>query len=322
MLNTRFFLLTARFYIIITALIMVSSLAIAQGGWATADYTLLLALHPRMAWYDFSAQRFYRSSIALNNPIELENLRKKAAAVTSEMKSSVDKINRDRNRILKDMNDLEASHKTTVNAMLKDNKDVTAISKSFELKRARLEREFAEKEKEYNKVREAGLDVFYLPKDESNRYLFSIMTEIDQILKRLSRERGNVAIVDRSFVTPPAQTFEPPTGIPGFGLLGSQLYAQLLQTDYRPPQGSNDPNTTPEHMQRVVSGVEGRFQEDFEKGLTQIPALQPVIANVRPRLVLAGGEDLTLIVLQDIFNMNRVSQEVEQRILRILSQMQ
>ncbi|MBU1105617.1 MAG: hypothetical protein KKB51_03030 [Candidatus Riflebacteria bacterium] len=249
-------------------------------------------------------------------------MRQKAATVSSEMKGSVDKISRERNRILKDMNDLELSQKTTINAMLKENKDVTSISKSFELKRNRLEKEFAAKEKEYDSVREAGLDVFYLTRDESNKYLFSIMAELDQILKRLSRERGNVAIVDRSFVTPPAQAFEPPTGIPGFGLLGSQLYAQLLQSDFRPPQGSSDPNTPPEHMQRVVDGLERNFQEEFERVLTQIPALQPVIANVRPRLFLVGGEDLTLTVLQEVFKANRVSPEVEQRILRILPQMQ
>jgi len=309
-------------FIIFAAMLVIPSVAFSQGGWASVDYTLVLALHPRMAWYDFSVQRFYRSNIPMNNESELEKLRKKAAAVTLEMKSSVERVDRERNRILKEMTDLELSRKNTINTMLKENKDVTLISKSYDLKSTRLAKEYADKEKEYEKVRNAGLDVFYLNRTDSDNYLSSIMSEIDQILKQLSRERGNIAIIDRSFLIAPATTYQPPTAIPGFGLLGSQLYAQLLKTDFSVPKGSDAPETPPDHIQRVVTGIEGRFKEDLEKVLTQIPALHPIVANVRPRFFLAGGEDLTMLVIQQVFKLNKVPAEIEQRVLRLLPQMQ
>lgn len=291
-------------------------------GWATVDSTILLAFHPKMAWYDFAAQRFFRPEVPLGNEKEMAKLRAKAAARTAEVQTRLAEVRRNRNRLLQELNTLDQQRRNTVNEMLREGKETASIEESFARKKVRLQEEYDALDKDYLKVQEAGLDVFFLSRDDSRKYLSTIMGEIDAVLSRISRERGDLAILDRAFVTPPAIEYPAPVAMPGLNLTEASLYAQLLQSNFQLPPGTTDPSAPPDHAQRVAAGLESRFQEDFQKLLTQAPTVQPVIANLRARLFLAGGEDLTAIALARIFETYKVPGEAATRLLRLIQQLE
>ncbi|NLI76394.1 MAG: hypothetical protein GX442_08130 [Candidatus Riflebacteria bacterium] len=314
------------FLVTLVGMALLMSLATATAleakGWATVDYTILLAFHPKMAWYDFAVQRFYRPEVPLGNAKEMARLRAKADARTAEVQSRLAEVRRNRNRLLQELGNIDQQRQNTINEMMRDGKETGSIEESFARKKVRLQEEYDALDKEYLKVQEAGLDVFFLTRDDSRKYLAAIMSEIDAVLSRISSERGDLAILDRAFVTPPAVEYPAPVAMSGLNLTEASLYAQLLQSNFQLPPGSTDPSTPPDHAKRVAAGLESRFQEDFQKLLTQAPTVQPVIANLRARLFLAGGEDLTATALARIFETYKVPGDAANRILRLVPQLE
>lgn len=297
-------------------LAMAGSCCLANG-FATVDYALLLAFHPQMARYDFSIQRFYLPEINLGDKSQMDRIRQKMEERAKEMVKPVEGLYRDRGRVQRDLAKLEESSKGTIAEMLSQNKDVSGMQKTYAAKSEALQKELADVEARLLAAQEGHLDFLYLPRDKSIAKLRQIFTEIDATLAAVSQERGNLALVDRSFAVPELPNQQPPVPAVGMDLPSADLYSQLLKFDFAIPHHSEAP---PDHPARLAQGLNDRFTDLFQKYLTQNASLRPVVSNLRGRLFLAGGLDVTGLALGKILDANGVRPEIKARLLQLMGQ--
>ena len=291
---------------------------VAGAGLATVDYSILLAFHPAMARYDFTFQRFFLPETNLSDPAKMEQIRKKMGEKALAGQTTEVEVDRDRQRVIREMQQLEIGSRQTISNMLKENKDVGSFQRTYSFKQQELNNRLAELDRRYLDAQEAGLELLYLSREKSDQFLAKVFQEIDRHLAAVSQERGGVAIVDRSFMAPPAVTLRPAPPIGDMDISTADLYNQLLGFSFaQPPAGSGPPG----HMERVVEGVESRFKDSFQRYLSQAPALRPVVANLRGRMVLAGGEDLTGTVLGRVLDAYGTNPDVKARLLQYVAQL-
>jgi len=305
--------------ILLTALVLITDIAFAAG-MATVDYSLLMAFHPKMSRFDFTVGRFYLPGLNLSNEKQMTDIRKKIRQKNSESAPKIAQLDRDRMRNLKEIANFDESARTTLNAMLRDGKDISAIERSYSQKKIQLQVKQTDLDEQLLALQEAGLDFIYYSREKTKGMIVEIMTEIDRILEQISRERGNLAIIDRSYLSPPASVRPPPVPAEGMDMLSADLYGQLLKSDFAMNPGWKE--GPPGHAERVMEGTETAFKKEFEKYLSQAPTLGRFISNFRGRLFLAGGEDLTPLALSRILDSNPIAPEIKQRLIHLISQVQ
>ena len=288
-------------------------------GMASVDYSILMAFHPLMARFDFTVQRFFLPDLNLSDAKQMESVRRKMAERSTQGHKDRLAVDRDRNRVQREIMRVEESSQQTIASMLRDNKEVAGFQKTYQEKLKGLNAELAELDKRFLAAQEAGLEVMYQSREKSQTAFLQIQSEIDQHLAAISRERGGLAIIDRSFLAPPASTFSPVVPVSDVDPATADLYSQLLKFDFSlpPDQGQGPPG----HLDRVKEGVESQFRDQLQRYVSQTPALRPVIANVRGRLLVAGGEDLTSLVLTRLLDAHQTRPEVKSRMLQLLSGM-
>ncbi|HNV72156.1 MAG TPA: hypothetical protein PKO06_20785 [Candidatus Ozemobacteraceae bacterium] len=303
---------------IVVSLALVAALTtLHAGGIASVDYSVLLAFHPQMARFDFTVQRFFQPDLNLSDSRQMESVRQKMAEKAAQAHTERQNLERERNRIQREIARIEETSNQTISAMLRDNKDVTSFQNTYRTKLQALNAQLSELDRKFLAIQEAGLDVIYQSREKSQALFLQVQNEIDQHLAAVATERGGVSIIDRSFLAPPASTFAPPVPVSNIDPVTADLYSQLLNFDFTVPAVEGH---GPEgHLDRVKEGVESRFRDQLQRYVSQTPALRPVIANVRGRLLVAGGEDLTALVLGRILDAHRTRPEVKNRLLQLLS---
>ncbi|MBI3038044.1 hypothetical protein HYY75_03180 [bacterium] len=229
--------------------------ALAEG-FATVDFSILLAFHPQMARYDFSVKRFLLPELNLSDPNQIK------------------KIQDAKNGVVSNPRHLE-SEKTRLSS-------------------------------------------FYLSSEESDKKLIQIFEEIDGVLSELSKERGNAAILDRSFLAPPAPFPGLSTPAAVVDCSSADLFSQMLNFDFSVPENFSGP---PGQNERMRQGIEARFQDSFKKYTSLNPAFRSLVMNSRGRLFLTGGEDLTAGALSKIFESHGIRLEIRIRLLQLISQL-
>ena len=132
---------------------------VAGAGLATVDYSILLAFHPAMARYDFTFQRFFLPETNLSDPAKMEQIRKKMGEKALAGQTTEVEVDRDRQRVIREMQQLEIGSRQTISNMLKENKDVGSFQRTYSFKQQELNNRLAELDRRYLDAQEAGLEL-------------------------------------------------------------------------------------------------------------------------------------------------------------------
>ncbi|MBF0410913.1 MAG: hypothetical protein HQM10_26445 [Candidatus Riflebacteria bacterium] len=297
----------------------------AGAGFGVADYSILAAFHPKMARYDFNSGRFFHANINPWEKSQMDSLNKKVLTKKAEFKPKLDAVERDRNRLLKEMTNFEDSSRKTINLMMKEGKNTAQIQESMKKKRVELDYQLLESQKVVDALVESSLDPIYLSKEKSRLVLSSIFEEIDKVLSEISRERGGVAIIDRSYIFSASlqniQSTEnirmPP--VEGYDVDTACLLENLWKTELAPSSKLLDGPDG--HKEKLMTGIETAFRGNFEKCLSVMPAMRNIVSTYRGRMILAGGEDYTALALTRILKSNGIKDDLAAKVVKLASQM-
>jgi len=305
-----------------------SSMAMAaEGGWATVDARLLLAVHPAMASFDYSHDRFFRNNPASGETAslakKLQEAWNKAQPRLRELGVKKDKLNQDKFEILqkrdKTMRDLMEKEATQRGQVRDREKQIAEYedryTKSLIACDAQLERLNRE-------IEQAGEDAYspvYLTKDETAKQLETIKKEVEWLVAQTAQENRISVVLDTTFGRNSIEKSPESVTIPQYPEPSDTLASRLFHTfsNWVPPQVPETtvpgPNGQPVSAREHVAFAAGQnMVQTLEKYLEFKPYLTRIAAAFSSgNIFLSGGVDITAAVAKKIFTKYRVPPEIQ-----------
>ncbi len=299
------------------------------------DYKLLFLLHPFMVDFDLLVGRHLRSDVNLKDGKVLEKLSKEIASLNSGAKKKVEDIQRHIDSCYREIEKLEKERKSAFEGPVNSSASSPILKIDSEIRERNLQIDrFKKKQTE---ITDSVFDPMYISRAESQNRINAALMQIDATLNKFSQAKEGALIVDSNYIRCPNtyNNFHPaPEAC--FNFLSIGLKQDLLE--FNPSPGDMGEkmraNYLKPEMQKVFSEIIGKdfqkkleetmnktsyFNTAFATTLTKYPGIAPILGT-KGRLFLAGGNniDISKEILAEIFKINKVREEIADKILNLL----
>ncbi|HEY9071089.1 MAG TPA: hypothetical protein VIV61_12595 [Candidatus Ozemobacteraceae bacterium] len=299
----------------------------AEGGWATVDVRLLLALHPSMASFDYSHDRFFRGNAPSGDTAALGQALQaawdKAQPKLRDLGVRREKLNQTRFEILQrreeTMRDLLEKGATKPGQVRDREKQIGEYEDRYTRAMAECEAQIARLDKEFEQAQEEAYAPVYLTKEETARQFDAIKREIESFISQTAQEARIGVVLDTSFGRGSLEKSPETITVPQYPEPSDTLASRLFHTfsNWAPPQVPETtvpgPNGQPvSAREHVAFAASQNMIQTLERYLEFRPYLTKTAANFSSgNIFLGGGTDLTATVARKIFSRYRVPPEIQ-----------
>ncbi|MBP7635260.1 hypothetical protein KBA41_13925 [Candidatus Ozemobacteraceae bacterium] len=299
----------------------------AEGGWATIDARLLLAIHPNMACFDYSHDRFFRNDASSQNAAALGQTLQAAWNKTQpklrELGKKLDKINQAKFDILQKREATIRSlmeNEANKRGQMRDRaKQIGEYEAQYSKSLAECDSQIAQLAREIENTQEEAYSPVYLTKSETAMRFESMKKEIESLIEQTARENRIGVVLDTSFGRSSQQHSPKPTTIPRYPEPSDTLASKLFHTfsNWTPSQVPATtvpgPNGKPIPAKDHVAFAAGQnMVQTLERYLEFKPYLTTTAARFSSgNIFLTGGMDLTPVVAKKIFTRYRIPVEIQ-----------
>jgi len=340
-LGTSFNARTKNIFFFVFASVL-ASLAFIQAGFSSekgqnfpgiykVDYKLVFLLHPMMAEFDLTLGRFLRNDVNLKDGNVLNKLGAQMAEANALAQKNLAEIQKQIDQAILDLQKIEREKNITFEVATGANASEALL---FKKKKEEAEKKIADLRQKQADIQDGVFDPMYISRKKTVEKVNEILKQIDSVLQKFSQEKNGALIVDSNFVRNPNRyTTYHPSPEACFSFLSIGLRQDLLEFNSSMAEEMRAKYNEPE-MQKVFAQTMGKdyqkkledamnqasyFHTAFATTLTKYPGIGAVLGN-RGRLFLAGGEniDITKEILEEIYKMNNVKEDVAKRILQLV----
>lgn len=318
---------------IVLTLVAVSSLSAAVAapapagirGCATVDTRLLLILHPRLANFDYSQGRLYRTDLSQR---PREQIQKELAACWEKAASAGSAVSSKRSRILEQRAQILLRWDETMNSMYANaasgsvqprdhDKTMKEFDARFRAELAGCEASLEAVEKEKILAQESALSAVYLSSQETEREVASARNEIAQLIAQTAQENQVAMVLDSTFAMT-AVCLDPniaciPRQSTSFDTTTASLFHQFTNWEDIPAgQIPLADGTTVDAAAHLAPQRMKNMIDMLQQQLEVRPYVPTGLAQFSPgNLFLFGGVDLTAAVARKLFTQYRVPEELK-----------
>ncbi|HOY67433.1 MAG TPA: hypothetical protein PLP29_11120 [Candidatus Ozemobacteraceae bacterium] len=314
-------------FLFVAVLVSASGAGAAEGGWASVDVRLLLALHPSMASFDYSHDRFFRGNAPSGDAAALgqalQAAWEKAQPKLRELGVRREKLNQSKFEILQrreeTMRNLLEKEATQPGQVRDREKQIGEYEDRYTRAMAECDAQLARLEKEFEQAQEEAYTPVYLTKDETARQIASIKQEIEALIAQTAQENRIGVVLDTSFGRGSLEKNQETVTVPQYPEPSDTLASRLFHTfsNWAPPPVPETtvpgPNGQPiPAREHVAFAASQNMIQTLERYLEFRPYLTKTAANFSSgNIFLGGGTDLTATVARKIFSRYRVPPEIQ-----------
>lgn len=299
----------------------------ADGGWATVDARLLLAIHPTMASFDYSHDRFFRANAPSQEAAGLDKALQaawdKSQPKLRELNARLDKLNESRFNILqrreetmRDLLEKEAAQRGQVRDR---DKQIGEYEERYTKSIEECDSQIDRLGKEIEQAQEEAYAPVYLTKDETAKQFDAIKKELELLIAQTAQENRIGVVLDTSFGRNSMEKSPNAATVPQHPEPSDTLASRLFHTfsNWVPPQVPDTtvpgPGGRPVPARDHVAFAAGQeMVQTLEKYLEFKPYLTKTAAAFSSgNIFLMGGTDLTAAVAKKIFARYRVPPEIQ-----------
>ena len=299
----------------------------ADVGWATIDARLLLAIHPSMATFDYSHDRFFRNNASSQNAAALGQALQTAWDKTQpklrELGVKLDKLNQTKFEILQKRETTIRSlmeNEATQRGQIRDrDQQIAGYEEKYSKSLAECDSQIAQLNREIEKTQEEAYSPVYLTKSETAMRFEAMKKEIGSLIEQTAREYRIGVVLDTSFGRNSQQKSPDAMTIPQHPEPSDTLASRLFHTfsNWVPPQVPETtvpgPNGQPIPAREHVAFAAGQnMVQTLERYLEFKPYLTKTAAAFSSgNIFLTGRMDLTPVVAKKIFTRYRIPVEIQ-----------